>query len=244
VVGGEMVVVVGHRANSTRIRYWYKRSGVRYVEVDVNVSPDGRIIVRHGPPQTRRATPVGRLWAWLDYKLFYRDPLIGTHSLGEWIAKIAEDLGIEGVMLDLKARVDPEGLAREVEASGFRGEVLVSANDHRLLKPVREALARAGYNARAIASFNVRPVRLVECARDSGADVVGVRHDFLDEELVETIKRAGYGVSTWTVNRPEEAVRLARAGVDYIVTDRPDLVIRRLRMEGVPVYGQPPEGPH
>jgi len=229
-----MVVVVGHRANSRRIRFWYRRMGVRYVEVDVNVDGEGRIVVRHGPPQTRRATPIGRVWAWIDYKLFYRDPLIGTHRLGEWLQAISRDLSLEGVILDLKARVDPEGLAREVVESGFRGEVLVSANDHRMLQPVREALARAGISgAKTIASFNVRPVRLVECAADSGADVVGVRHDFLDEELVREIKARGFQVSTWTVNDPGEAVRLARAGADYIVTDRPDLVLERLRREGL-----------
>ena len=219
-----MVVVVGHRANSGRIVFWYKRMGVRYVEVDVNLGDDGSIVVRHGPPGTRRATIIGRVWAWLDYKFFYRDPLLRTQPLRVWLERIQEEIGVEGVLLDLKTRVDPEALAREVEASGFSGELLVSANDHRLLPLVKRALPRA----RTAASFNVRPVDPIGCARPAEPDIIGVRHDFLEPELIDEVHRAGYKVSTWTVNDPEKARLLAMAGVDYIITDRPDIILRAL----------------
>ncbi len=201
--------------------------GVRYVEVDVN-SVDGSLIVLHGPPGTRRATPVGRLFAWIDYKLFYRDPLLRPQPLSTWLRLVWRELGVEGVLLDLKSRVDAQLLAREVEASGFPGRVLVSANDHRLLPPVARALPRA----ETIASFNVRPVDIASCASKAQPRGVGVRIDLLDEETAREVKEAGYLLSTWTVNSPEQALKALRLGADIIITDRPDIVEKTIASAG------------
>ena len=224
---GRKIIVVGHRANSGRIVLWYSRMGVRYVEVDVREGPGGPVVM-HGPPGTRRATPIGRLWAWLDYKLFYRDPLLRPQPLDRWLGLVSERLGVEGVLLDLKTPVSPDDLAMAVRRSGFSGKVMVSANDHRLLPPLRERLP----GALLIASFSVRPVRIVDCALQSGAGGLGVRQDLLDRELVEEAHQRGLVVSTWTVNSVEEARRVAGIGVDIIISDRPDLVFRALGDEG------------
>ncbi len=225
---GETPLIVGHRANSGRIIFWYKRMGVEYVEVDVNLGRDGTLLVRHGPPGTRRATPIGRLIQWVDYHFFYRDPLLRPQPLHVWLRLISEELDLKGVLLDLKARVDPDTLAGQVEESGFQGMVMVSANDHRLLPPLRRALPRA----RLIASFNVMPVDIVSCARASRAHGIGVRIDLLDDKVAARIKGEGYMLSTWTVNDPAQARRAAGLGADIIVTDRPDIVKKALAGQG------------
>jgi len=216
-------IIVGHRANSGRIIYWYKRMGVKYVEVDVNVV-GGRLVVKHGPPATRRATPLGQLAQWIDYKLFYRDPLLRAQPLATWLRLVHEKLDLEGVLLDLKAPVDPHELARQIHDSRFPGRILVSANDHRLLPRIAEALPQA----ETIASFNVRPVDVAACAAQAKPRGVGLRVDLLDPETVADLKNRGYIVSTWTVNSPEQARAAAAAGVDLIITDRPDIVKKAL----------------
>ena len=42
------------------------------------------------------------------------------------------------------------------------------------------------------------------------------------------IKRAGYMLSVWTVNDPDEARAIVGMGADCIISDRPDVILRAL----------------
>ena len=48
---------------------------------------------------------------------------------------------------------------------------------------------------------------------------VQIRADLVDADCVRRYHDAGVKVNVWTVNTPEEYVRLKDCGVDYIVTD-------------------------
>ena len=214
-------IIVGHRANSGRIILWYQRMKVEYVEIDVNYV-DGRIIVKHGRPQQARATPIGALFAWIDYKLFYRDPLLRTQPLHQWLRRVAEKLPLRGVLVDLKNTVPPEELARQLDKAGVDVEVYVSTNDHRIIPRVRKALPQA----RILASFNIAPANIVSCVENLPVDGVGIRIDFLDQDIAARVKKAGLLLSTWTVNTRDQALKALRHGADIIITDRPDKVKR------------------
>lgn len=47
-------------------------------------------------------------------------------------------------------------------------------------------------------------------------------------EFIAQAKRKGRYVNAWTVNDPDEAVRLAQMGVDGIITDNPDTILAAL----------------
>jgi len=226
----EKPIIVGHRANSGRIVYWYKRMGVQYVEVDVSTAPDGRLLVQHGPPGTARATPIGRIAQWVDYKLFYRDPLLRPQPLRVWLRLIREKLNVKGVLVDLKSDVDPASLRREIEESGFDGELLFSTNDHRTIP----GLSRELPGRTIIASYSVVPYDIVSCTRPSHASGIGLRIDLLDEDLAAKIRSAGYVLSSWTINTRSQALKALRLGVDIMISDRPDIVARTLEGAGRP----------
>jgi glycerophosphoryl diester phosphodiesterase len=57
-----------------------------------------------------------------------------------------------------------------------------------------------------------------------GATLVSLEAAYLNAALVESCRRVGLRVTTWTVNEPEEMRRMIRLEVDGIVTDRPDLL--------------------
>ncbi|MCE4619466.1 MAG: glycerophosphodiester phosphodiesterase [Desulfurococcales archaeon] len=215
-------IIVGHRANSGRIVQFYKLSGVEYVEIDVR-SENGEVMVGHGRPVINRATIIGKAWAWLDYKLFYRDPLLKARTLPEWLRIIQEKLPLKGVLLDVKNNVDPRALARELEKSGFQGELYASTEDHRLIRSLKEYL-----DAKVLASYSIMPYDIVECTIMSGADGVALRKDYSTREVVKSLHRAGLLVFAWTVNTVEEAVSVYGAGVDGIISDRPDKVRKAL----------------
>lgn len=213
------VLIVGHRANSGRIVEFYRISKVTHVEIDVRQN-GSEILVGHGKPVINRATPIGSLWAWLDYKLFWRDPLLKTRTLSEWFEVLTGKLRVEGVLLDLKNEVDPETLAMTIRESGFNGEVYVSVEDHRQIPRLKKELPQA----KVLASYSIMPVDIVECTISSGADGVSLRKDYVTRSIVEQLHHSGLLVFAWTVNRRSDVLRVYEAGVDGIITDRPDIV--------------------
>lgn len=54
-------------------------------------------------------------------------------------------------------------------------------------------------------------------------------HNLLTPKLVETLHTAGKTVVTWTVNDPEEMQRVAKLGVDGIISDDTKLLVKTLR---------------
>lgn len=59
-------------------------------------------------------------------------------------------------------------------------------------------------------------------------DYVIAHHALVDEKLVREIHWAGVKVLVWTVNEPEAMQRFAAMGVDGIISDRTDLLVRTL----------------
>ncbi len=219
---GDVPVIVGHRANSGRIVQLYKFAGAEYVEIDVR-QRGGQILVGHGRPVINRATIIGRAWAWLDYKLFYRDPFLKVHTLREWLDVITSKLDVRGVLLDVKNNIDPEILKREIEKSNFNGLIHISTEDHRRIPRLKEL-----GEVKVLASYSIMPADIIECTKTSRADGVALRRDYVDKSIVEKLHKEGYIVFTWTVNDENEALRVAKTGVDGIITDRPDIVKRAL----------------
>lgn len=54
------------------------------------------------------------------------------------------------------------------------------------------------------------------------------RQDLVTRELVNSVHSAGRKILTWTVNRPADMVRLAKWGVDGLVSDDPGLLSRTI----------------
>jgi len=55
-------------------------------------------------------------------------------------------------------------------------------------------------------------------------DGVGVREQDLAPGLYEALRHAGLGVGAWTVDDPKRMRQLAALGVDFITSNRPDLL--------------------
>ncbi len=71
----------------------------------------------------------------------------------------------------------------------------------------------------------LEPVALdgVPLAQKRGHGALHPHHLFVDEELMAASRAAGLAVNAWTVNDPDDMIRLATLGVDGIVTDHPDV---------------------
>lgn len=215
------MLVVGHRANSMRVALAYKLLGVKSVEVDV-YKDSGGLVAKHGPPSTRRATIFGRIFSAIDYKLFYRDPLVGASRLSEWLEKLW-GMGFETVMLDMKNVEDPAMLAKEVEKA-WQGEIIISSWNHMFLANARE------YGFRVYATYSILPAKPVATALEAGVHGVSISYDIARVEgVVDSFKGAGLDVAVWTINSALQAQASCRMGVDAVISDRPDIVFKALK---------------
>jgi glycerophosphoryl diester phosphodiesterase len=61
-----------------------------------------------------------------------------------------------------------------------------------------------------------------------GAEFVIPHHSLVSDRLVAESHQAGLHVSTWTVNKLEDALRIQAAGADSLITDYPTMLGRAL----------------
>lgn len=66
-------------------------------------------------------------------------------------------------------------------------------------------------------------MQAVATASEHGHGAVHPHHSVVSEELVTAAHECGLAVVVWTVDAPEDLRRVARAGVDTIITNVPDV---------------------
>jgi len=141
----------------------------------------------------------------------------------EELLRDAVEAGV-GVMLDLKAPVEPALLADVARRAGLApGRVYVSTRWHSL----SPGLAAAGF--RVLLSVDSRPLEPALLVRRASAVGLATRYSYVDPGLVGELRSAGLVVVAWTVNARDELCRLSDLGVDIVVTDAPCRARRWLR---------------
>jgi glycerophosphoryl diester phosphodiesterase len=83
----------------------------------------------------------------------------------------------------------------------------------------------------AMVSLGIICERAAELARwpKLPVDFVIVHHHLVEEGLVQKLQEAGLKILVWTVNEPQAMLRFAAWGVDGIISDETDLLVRTLR---------------
>jgi glycerophosphoryl diester phosphodiesterase len=124
--------------------------------------------------------------------------------------------GLERKVLDMLAQ------------AGCAGRAIVMAFNPAVVGEVR-ALAPGQATALLVADHHVRdagvaPIMALEWARAAGVNALGLHHTLCDAALVKAAHAAGILVGVFTVNDADTMRRLESAGVDLIITDRPDLI--------------------
>ena len=63
--------------------------------------------------------------------------------------------------------------------------------------------------------------QLVQTAKEKGLDGLDVHYAGVTREFADAVKASGLKLYVWTVDDPEEAIRLIKLGIDGITTNRP-----------------------
>lgn len=124
-----------------------------------------------------------------------------------------------------------EGLERKVidalTRAGCAGRCVILAFNPAVVAEVRKlapAVPTTLLVDRHVAEAGVKPMEAVAWAREAGVTFLGLHHSLCDAPVVEAAHEAGISVGVFTVNDVDERDRLVAAGVDVIITDRPELI--------------------
>ncbi len=77
--------------------------------------------------------------------------------------------------------------------------------------------------------------QLAQTAKNKGLDGLDVHYAGVNKEFTDAVKALGQKLYVWTVDDPEDAIRLIRLGVDGITTNRPGRLREQVK-DDIPVW--------
>ena len=214
-----------------------------YIELDVQETSDGEIIVLHDK-SFKRTTGIN-LSPWnIDYKAvqsldagaYMGEEFIGTKiPTLEEVIQLCEDSTMLNIELKNNGHDDDlvEDVLALIEEYHFENQCVITSTSLMYLKQVKEQNPdlETGYIlSTAYGSFY----------DNDAVDFFSVSSGLLNEKIVKLIHESGHEVHAWTVNSKTELERMKLLGVDNVITDYPvlarEILYREEDTEGIMEY--------
>jgi glycerophosphoryl diester phosphodiesterase len=209
--------------------------GADMVELDVQLTRDGEVVVMHdwtlerttdgaGPVRERTLAEIGRLDAGAWFDPMFRGERVPT--LADVLAAVRLPVNVE-----LKP-VGDDGLEARalevVDSAGALGRVVFSS----FVPAALERLAQHAPAAALAVLWDRGPIAdAMRLAERVGARALHLRKDAASVTALHAVAAAGLPVRLWTVNDPGEMARLAGPGIDGIFTDFPERFLHSAKGE-------------
>lgn len=201
-----------------------------YVELDVQESKDGEVLVVHDSDLMKLGGDAAKVWEADAAYLRSIDvgSAVGPQFAAERVPTLAEALAVckgrSKVIVELKqyghgVRLE-EKVVEIVEAAGMADDCVFMSLDHdmvRKMKALRPAWRTGVLAAKAIGDLT----RL-------GADFVAVEKNMVTPRFVRHAHSAGQEVYPWTVDDPAWMLTMMSRGVDGLITNKPALARRAI----------------
>jgi len=200
--------------------------GAPMVELDVQLTRDGEVVVIHDVTLERTTDGHGRVCDRTLAEIARLDAggWFGPAFRGERVPTLAQVLAAVAVAVNVELKPHgEEGLEQRgldvVEAAGALGRVVFSSFDPTSLVRLRQASAAAEIAVLVGDGPLPEALRLAERV---AARALHLRNDRVTPPALAMIAPAGLPVRAWTVNDAAEFHRLAIAGVIGVFTDHPE----------------------
>ncbi|MNB87575.1 putative glycerophosphoryl diester phosphodiesterase 1 [compost metagenome] len=220
-----------------------RRMGAHGIELDVQLTRDGKLAVIHDHTIDRTSDGKGRvseltLAELREYDFSYT--FQGEYSTeGSRIPELKEVMQFAKehqlyINIETKDYANPYGevnvrTAELVKASGYQEQTLISSINHNAMA----RLKREYPELRTAIAFMESYYRMDVYAASCRADVLHPYYLGVDAAFMETAKNNGYEVNPWTVDDEAEILRLQQLGVTRIMTNRPDVGVAALQTVSV-----------
>ncbi len=206
------------------------RAGASMVELDVQMTRDGRLVIFHDDRLERTTDGTGRLTATRYAALARLDAGTWFHARfsGERILLVSQALRLvpRRMQINLELKRTPHGatlarrLVRVVRRAGVHQRLLVSSFDPTLLQALRPSRLSRALICRS------HPDRSLQQAIRLRCQAWHPRATLVTPRRIARAHAAGLRVHAWTVDEVPRARRLAACGVDGIFTNHPRRLMR------------------
>jgi glycerophosphoryl diester phosphodiesterase len=195
--------------------------GVDYVEIDIQLTADGHLVVMHDKRVDRTTSGKGRVTALTLAKLREFDAGKGQH-----IPTFSEVLELVNGRTGLMAEIITPGIASkvvsEVRKHRLRSPVLFASFLHPELLAVREADSQA----QTLALLEGVPVTGSQFATAARATHVGLGFESVTEPFVRELQGNKLAVFVYTLDDQDDIDHARAIGVDGIISNYPKKVLR------------------
>ncbi len=221
--------------------------GVELVELDVQLTRDGQVVVIHDSTLDRTTSGRGRIaeMTLADVRAVSAGfpAEFGSTYAGERVPTLAEALallrGRARVLIEMKSdsitEAREDGLEAltlaEVRKAEMVREIALLSVDTAVLARCRE---QAPEMARGHLFYRATPAQVVAGARAASCDLVMPEKTGLDEELDRQVREAGLKLGTWVVDDPEELFALQRFDLFGVASNRPGVLLEALAERAAP----------
>ena len=203
---------LGHRENTLAAFEAAVAAGADMIELDLQVTSDGEIVILHDPT-------LERLWG-LDRTVRELD-LSAVQAIGSgdlFVPTLAQVLAAlrSPLMVDFTGPSVVPGAVQVVRDAAAMTSCLFVSGHLEALAELRRIAPEARIGLTWTRPERPPPSLLSEL----GAEFWNPMYLLVTAEHVVGMHRAGHRVSTWTVDDPEQMGRLIDMGVDAVVTNR------------------------
>jgi len=213
--------------------------GADLLELDVQLSRDGELVVMHDADVSRTTDGQGRIAELTLAQIRRLDAgaWFGADFRGQRVPLLSEVLawarGRTPLIIEIKRRLRPvPGIERKVVAAlrdhGMVGDVMVTSFNHlsvKLVKELEPSLATGIH-------YNARLVDTVGAARAALTDSVRFDWRYWTAELVDEVHAAGLGANTAYPGSDEKEIEsLVQMGLDSLCINCPDKL--RVYVDGI-----------
>jgi glycerophosphoryl diester phosphodiesterase len=207
-----------------------------YIEIDVQRSKDGELVVIHDTTVDRTTDGTGKVGELTIEELRSLDAgsFKGEQFAGEKIPTFDEILdryhGKIGILIELKApELYPgieEAVAQELKERNLdkpqNDKIIIQSFNFESMKKMDALLPKVPIGVLTSSSLHTTEAALLEFAKY--ADLFNPSYGLVSKELVDKVHSLGMEIQSWTVRSPKAAQFLIDMKVDGIITDYPDYV--------------------
>ena len=195
-----------------------------FIELDVQESADGQVLVAHDSDLMKVAQEPTKIWEGDAAKLraidigSYRDPRFAAERLPTLAEALDVCRGRCKVVVELKSYGHNQQLEQRVvdvvEAAGMQNDCIFMSLDHGMARKMKEL--RPSWRVGLLVAKSIGDVT------DLKADFLAVEARMATRRFVRQAHAAGQDVYVWTVNDPAWMFVALSRGVDGLITDKPD----------------------
>ena len=208
-----------HRENTLASFQAAIDSGLDGVELDVRRLADGHLVIHHD-----LKLPDGRALNELIAQDVPQD-VPTLDALLAWAADTGAYLNVEIKFEGARPDDRVAGTLKAVRAHRLGERVIVSSFSPLILKAARDLDPGIERGFLYHRSYRIGVDLVPVVARRLGVAALHPHHSLIDAPLMETARREGWRVNTWTVNDPADVARLTALGVNGLIGDLPDVLL-------------------